>query len=163
MPIITGTKMPAILSANCWTGALLPCASCTMWMILASSVSVPTFSALNRKLPFWLIVPAKTLAFFCLATATGSPLSMLSSTYELPSVTMPSTAIRSPGFTKIMSPGRICSIGTTFSDEGPVITVTVWGCRPMSFLMAEEVFPLAFSSSNRPNRIKAIMTLAASK
>lgn len=33
-------------------GALLPCASCTMWMILASSVSVPTFSALNRKLPF---------------------------------------------------------------------------------------------------------------
>ena len=52
MPIITGTKIPAILSTNCWTGALLPCASCTMWVIFANSVSVPTFSALNRKLPF---------------------------------------------------------------------------------------------------------------
>ena len=29
-----------IRSANCWTGLCCLCASCTMWMILASSVSV---------------------------------------------------------------------------------------------------------------------------
>ena len=161
MPIMVGTNIPAILSTSCCTGALLPCASCTMCIIFASSVSVPTFSALKRKLPFWLMVPAKTLASFCLDTATGSPLSILSSTYEEPSVTMPSTAIRSPGFTSMMSPGRICSIGTMRSPFPT--TVTVLGWSPISFLMAVEVFPFAFSSSRRPSRIKAMMTLAASK
>ena len=33
----------------------------------------------------------------------------------------------------------------------------------MSLRMAVEVLPLALSSKSRPNRIKAMMTLAASK
>src|SRR5690242_580425 len=41
--------------------------------------------------------------------------------------------------------------------------VTVFGCKPISFFMADDVFPLAFSSSNFPNNIKAITTAAASK
>ena len=80
IPIIVGTKTAAIRSTSFWTGALLPCASCTRWMIWANKVSVPTLSAVNRKLPFWLMVPAKTEAPFSFSTGTGSPLSMLSST-----------------------------------------------------------------------------------
>ena len=60
MPIMAGTKIAAILSTSFCTGALLPCASCTIRMICARRVSLPTFSARNRKLPFWLIVPANT-------------------------------------------------------------------------------------------------------
>ncbi len=47
IPITTGTNIPAILSTNFWTGALLPCASCTIFMIWDSKVSPPTFSAVN--------------------------------------------------------------------------------------------------------------------
>ena len=41
--------------------------------------------------------------------------------------------------------------------------LTVLGCKPINFLIAEDVFPLAFSSSNLPNKIKAITTAADSK
>ena len=47
IPMTTGTNMPAILSASFCTGALLPWASCTIFMICASTVSLPVFSALN--------------------------------------------------------------------------------------------------------------------
>ena len=47
MPITTGTKIPAILSTNFCTGALLPCASCTILIIWASIVSFPTLTASN--------------------------------------------------------------------------------------------------------------------
>ncbi len=47
IPITTGTNMPAILSTNFCTGALLPCASCTVLIIWASIVSFPTLTALN--------------------------------------------------------------------------------------------------------------------
>ena len=49
----------------------------------------------------------------------------------------------------------------SFRSENGMVTVA--GCSPISFLMASDVFPLAFSSSNRPSRIKEMMTLAASK
>ena len=80
MPMMTGTNTAAILSTSFCTGALLPCASWTMAIIFERRVSVPTLSARNMKLPFWLIVPANTFAPGCFATGTGSPLSMLSST-----------------------------------------------------------------------------------
>ena len=80
MPITTGTNTAATLSTSCCTGALLPCASCTVRTICASSVAAPTFLARMRKLPFWLMVPASSAAPAPLATGTGSPLSMLSST-----------------------------------------------------------------------------------
>ncbi len=163
IPITVGTKMPAILSTSFCTGALLPCASCTILMMWASMVSLPTFTALNRKLPFWLIVPANTFSFSFFNTGTGSPLNMLSSTYELPDMTMPSTAIFSPGFTSITSPALTSSIAVCFSVPSACTTMTVFGCKPISFLMAEEVLPLALSSSSFPKRMNAIITAAASK
>ena len=159
---MTGTKIPAILSTSFWTGALLPCASCTMRIICASIVSDPVLSVLKRKAPFWLIVPAYTFSPVCLCTATGSPLSILSSTYDSPIVTVPSTAMRSPGLTAMISPIRAFSIGTVRSPDS-VMIVTVLGCSPISFLMAVDVFCLARSSSNLPSRMKAIIILAASK
>ena len=100
----TGTNTAAILSTSFCTGALLPCASCTILMICDRRVSEPTLVALNEKLPFWLMVPANTGSPSFFRTGTGSPLSMLSSTYESPVVTSPSTAICCPGFTKMTSP-----------------------------------------------------------
>lgn len=100
---------------------------------------------------------------FFFNTGTGSPLNMLSSTYELPDMTMPSTAIFSPGFTSITSPALTSSIAVCFSVPSACTTMTVFGCKPISFLMAEEVLPLALSSSSFPKRMNAIITAAASK
>ena len=75
---------------------------------------------------------------------------------------MPSTAMRSPGLTRIVSPFCTAVIGTVRSSESTII-VTVLGCSPINFFMAVEVFCLARSSSNRPNRMNAMITLAASK
>ncbi|MNL21256.1 hypothetical protein D3C87_1425360 [compost metagenome] len=125
-------------------------------------VSPPTFSALNLKLPFWLIVPANTLSPSFLATATGSPVIILSSTNEVPSYTTPSTGIFSPDLTKIWS--AICTSATAISfSPFAVIIITVLGCKPTNFLMADEVLDLALSSSNLPSIIKTIITAAASK
>ena len=64
--MMTGTKMPAIRSTVRCTGALLPCAPCTMRMIWASTVSCPTLSARKRNAPLRFIVPANTAVPFCL-------------------------------------------------------------------------------------------------
>ena len=145
------------------TGALLPCASCTIPIIFDSTVSFPTLAALNVNAPFPLIVPANTSEPFCFPTGIGSPLSIDSSINEEPSITVPSAAILSPGCTTIMSPCLTSSIATARVLPSGCRTVTSAGRNPISFLMAEEVFPFALLSSVRPRRIKAIMTADASK
>ena len=163
MPMMAGTNMAAMRSTNRCTGALLPCASCTMRMMWASTVSAPTFSARKRNEPRWLMVPANTCDPSRLATGTGSPLSMLSSMYELPETMVPSTAIRSPGRTETVCPRCRSSMLISRVSPRSSTMVTVRGCSPMSLRMAVEVLPLALSSKSRPNRIKAMMMLAASK
>ena len=162
MAMIAGTKTAAILSTSFCTGALLPCASCTIAMIFESRVSVTSLSARNLKLPFPLIVPAKTFAPADLAAGTGSPFSVLSSTYDEPSVTVPSAAILSPGRTSTMSPALTSETGIS-TDFPSTITVTVSGWSPMSFLIAPDVLAFARSSISLPARIKAMITLEASK
>ena len=159
----TGTNMPAILSTSFCTGALLPWASRTRRIMCASSVSAPTFSAVKRKLPCWFTVPATTFAPVVFSTGTGSPLIMLSSTNELPDCTVPSTGILSPGRTRIKSPGLTFSKDTIFSRPSPSKTVTLAGCKPISFLMADEVSALARSSSSLPSRMNTMITAADSK
>ena len=51
-PKTTGTKMLDTLSTSRCNGALLPWASCTRWMIWASRVVLPIFSAVISKIPF---------------------------------------------------------------------------------------------------------------
>ncbi|OPX70507.1 MAG: hypothetical protein A4E36_00475 [Methanoregulaceae archaeon PtaB.Bin009] len=63
-----------------WTGGLDACASSTRRMIWASTVSFPTFSALNVKILFVFRVPATTCAPAALRTGIGSPVIIDSST-----------------------------------------------------------------------------------
>ena len=55
-----GTKIPEILSASFWMGALLPCASATSRTIWASVVSCPTLVARMRNAPLRLMVAPNT-------------------------------------------------------------------------------------------------------
>ena len=73
-------------------------------MICASAVSAPTRVARNVKLPVRLSVAAKTSAPVSLATGMLSPVSIDSSTVELPETTTPSVGIFSPGRTMISVP-----------------------------------------------------------
>ena len=57
----------------------------------------------NKRTFFWLMVPASTLSSVFLFNRHGSPLIMLSSTKESPSVSIPSTGICSPGRTTTRS------------------------------------------------------------
>ena len=132
-----------------------------MRMMRASTVSAPTCSARTLKAPRWLIVPERTLSPGRLRTGTGSPLIMLSSTYEAPSSTEPSTGMRSPGRTLMRSPTRIMPMGRSFSPSG-VTMRAVLGCRPISLRMADEVLPFARSSSSFPSRTKAMIMPEAS-
>ena len=74
-----GTKMSAILSTTRCTGAFEPWASCTVRMMPASSVSLPTACALKRSVPCFTIVPANTFSPAFRMAGTGSPVIMLSS------------------------------------------------------------------------------------
>ena len=132
-------------------------------MILASSVSVPVFSAVYLKLPVPLIVPAYTLLPVFFSTGSGSPLNIDSSTYDIPSYRVPSTAILSPGRTISLSPGIIASMLTTVLLPSLSIFTTVFGCSPISFLMADDVLLFALLSSVRPSNMNAMMTAEASK
>ena len=161
MPNTTGTKIPVIRSTMRCTGALLPCASCTIAIMRASTVSLPTCAARMINEPRWLIVPANTLSPFFFSTGTGSPLIILSSTYESPSESWPSTGICSPGRTTTKSPTWSFSI--KISSSTPLRrTRAALGCIPINLRMAVEVFPLARSSINFPVRTKAIITAEAS-
>ena len=160
--ITIGTNTEAILSANFWIGAFEPCASSTYLIICAITVFFPTAVVLNVILPFKLIVPPVTLSFINLSTGMLSPEIIDSSIEEPPSVITPSTGIRSPGRTIIISPSATSSIFISVSLLF-FIKWAVLGWRPISFFIAEVVFDFAPASSRRPIRIKVILTAAVSK
>ncbi len=143
-------------------GALLPCASSTMRMICASIVSFPTRVALKWKLPILLIVAPMTVSPGFFSTGMLSPVIIDSSMVEAPSITMPSTGTFSPGLTITISSANTSSILIAASCPF-LITVAFLGRRPISFLMASEVCPLALASRNRPIRISAMIIDEVSK
>ena len=157
-----GTNHSVIRSTSPWIGSLAPCASSTMRMICASVVSAPTRVARNCRLPAPATVPPVSASPGPLATGTGSPVIMLSSTRAVPSVTSPSTGIRSPGRTRTISPGVMASISTSCGVPSR-ITRAVRDRRPISRSIAAPVRPLARASSQRPSRISTTITAAASK
>ncbi len=81
-------------------GARDRCAVATIWTIWASSVSRPTFSAAMTSPPERFSVPPMARSPGSLVTGMLSPVTMLSSTAERPSVTRPSTGTFSPGRTR---------------------------------------------------------------
>ena len=87
---------------------------------------------------------------------------MDSSTNEWPSVNTPSTAIFSPGLTLKISPRPTSSIAISCSTPSR-ITRAVRGCKPISSLIADEVWPLAFVSNAVPKFMNAKIMTEASK
>ena len=160
-PSTTGTKTRAILSTMRCTGALLPCASCTVFIMRASIVPAPTSAARNRIVPLFTTVPANTLSPAAFLTGTGSPVIMLSSIYASPSFTHPSTGILSPGRTSITSPFSRVDMGTSVVSP-PETSRAVFGCKPISERMAAAVPCFARSSSTRPVSTNVIIITEAS-
>ncbi len=156
MMMTAGTNQAETLSAYLWIGALEACASSTRRIIWDSAVSLPTLSARTLSCPFRLMEPPITVAPAVLSTGMLSPVSMLSSTADSPSMTTPSVAIFSPGRTTKMSPTTTSSTGT--STSSPFFTTrAVLACRSTSLRMASDVRPLAFASRYFPNRIRDII------
>ena len=130
----------------------------TIW---ASTVSGPTRLTRKLKLPLRFIEAPITLSPEALAMGVGSPVSIDSSTQELPSLTTPSVGTFSPGRTCTRSP-------TTTSDTGISTgwpsrsTRAVGGCSCSSLRMASEVWPRARASSKRPSSTSVRITAADS-
>ena len=131
-------------------------------MIRASTVPAPTRVALNASVPVVFRVPPRTRSSARFETGRLSPVIMLSSTPEEPSVTTPSTAIVSPGRTRTTSPTRTSAIGM-FSSVSPRTTRAVRGARLIRRRMASEVWLRARASRNRPSRISVTIAAAVSK
>ncbi len=145
-----------------WMGALVPWACCTNWMIWLRAVSLPTLVARKRKEPVLLMVAPITSSPGPLLTGRDSPVIILSSTEDWPSITTPSTGTFSPGRTMTMSATSTSSIGMSTSSPSRT-TRAVLACRPINLRMASLVCPLARASSTCPNRIRAMMMAEVSK
>ena len=78
--ITAGTNHIVTRSTRVWMGSLAPCADSTIRMICASTVWPPTAVARTVKAPVWLTVPPTTVLPAVLATGTGSPVIIDSST-----------------------------------------------------------------------------------
>jgi hypothetical protein len=85
-------------------------------MMVASAVSLPTLVALNLKLPVLFRVPPITSSPTCFSTGMDSPVIIDSSTALAPAITLPSTAIFSPGRTTTTSSTTTSSTGILRSD-----------------------------------------------
>ena len=161
-PITIGTKMPATVSASFCTGALVACASSTRWTICARAVSVPTRVALTRRFPCWLIVAPKTSSPAPLSTGSDSPVSMLSSSDDVPSTIVPSVGIFSPGRTTMRSP-RCSSATGSMTSESPRRILASFAPSSIRVLIACEARPFALASKNLPRRMKVTIAPAVSK
>ena len=93
----TSTSQNAARSASRCPGALEFWASCTSSTIWARAVSEPTLVARTRSVPVVLIEAPITAEPAVLATGRLSPVTIDSSTSEIPSSTMPSTGTLPPG------------------------------------------------------------------
>ena len=157
-----GTKIDDTRSARPWIGARERRAPATISTICASTVSAPTCVARIESVPFLLIVPPVTRSPAVFSTGTGSPVIMLSSIDERPSITSPSTATLSPGRTRNRSPATMFSSGASYSVPSGSIRRAVLGARSMSARIASPVRSRARNSSTCPTKTSATMTTAAS-
>ena len=162
MQMTAGTKTPATRSASLAMGALEEAASSTRRIIWARVVSSPTRRALKVKEPDLLMAAAATLSPGPFSTGRLSPVRALSSTEERPSVTSPSTGMRSPGRTTTRSPTSTSSTGISTSAPSRR-TVAVLGARSISRVMASLVLPLERVSRNLPRVISVRIMPADSK
>ena len=116
--ITAGTNQPATRSASRWIGARERCAFATMIDDPRQHGVAADFSARMHQPAALVDGAADHASPSAFATGIDSPVTMDSSTKELPSVTTPSTGIFSPGRTRKRSPTAIVSIATSSSPCG---------------------------------------------
>ncbi len=150
------------MSASRCIGAFDPWASSTKRMMLDNMVSRPTLVARKLKLPVALMVAPYTSLPIPLSTKTLSPVSIDSSTADIPSTTSPSTGIFSPGRTRTTSPATRSSIETSTNSSSRE-TRAVLGWRPIKALMALEARLFALASKNLPRSTKPMIAVEVSK
>ena len=126
-------------------------------------VSSPTLVALHLIKPDLLIVEPNTSLSTVTSFGTLSPVSADSSIALLPSITIPSVGILSPGLTTKTSPIVTFEISTTFSVPFASIIVAVFGASFISPFRASVVFPLENDSSILPSVINVRIIAADSK
>ena len=160
--ITVGTNMELTLSTTRCTGALELWARRTEAMMRASSVAAPTRRARTVSDPLLQSVPAVTSEPLVFSTGIGSPESMLSSTAAVPSVTVPSTGMRSPGRTSRRSSGRMSAIGTGREVPSEFSSIASVGCRPIRARNASPVCRLLRASIYLPVSTKAMIMAAPS-
>ena len=78
--ITAGTNHSVTRSTRAWIGSFAPCASSTMRMMRASTVSAPVRVTRTLSAPFPLTVPPTTSAPAARRTGAGSPVIIASST-----------------------------------------------------------------------------------
>ena len=107
-------------------------------------------------------VAAETLSPADLSTGMLSPVSAASFTALLPSTTIPSTGIFSPGLTINISPFFTFSTGT-FNSLPSRIIFAVFGASFIRLFIASVVFPFEWASSIFPTVISVRIIAADSK
>ena len=163
MPSTAGTNTALTWSTSRCTGALAACASSTSRMMCASTLSLPAAVTSISTRPSPLIEPPVSASPVPLATGSGSPVSMASSTCVLPSLTLPSAGTRSPGRTASLSPARSSSTGMSFSWPSQSIRCASSGRSACSARMAAVVWRLARASSHLPSSTSVTTTAELSK
>ena len=157
-----GTKMPETRSAVRWMGAFDPCACATRRTMPARSVSLAAFVASHVRSPSWFTVPAYTGSPGCFATGRDSPVSMLSSTADEPSRTMPSTGTLSPARTATRSPTAMSSTAIS-TVVPPRMTCAARGASRRSPCIAADAPAFARASRSLPSSTSVMTAAAASK
>ena len=125
-------------------------------------VSSPTRVARKRIVPSTFSVPEVTGSPTLLSTGMDSPVTADSSMLVAPSVTLPSTGMRAPGRTAMISPTASAETGTTCSVP-PRTTVASAGASAMSALSAPVVCPFARASRYLPTVMSVPIMPADSK
>ena len=157
-----GTNTAETLSAILAMGAFVAAASATILIICERVVSSPTLEASHLMKPERLTVPAEMKLPSCLSTGRLSPVSADSSTALVPSMTVPSTGMLSPGRTTKISPFCTLSTGTDCSLPSLII-FAVLGASSISPLSASVVLPFERDSSILPTVIRVRIIAADSK
>ena len=162
----TGTKTPEIRSASRWTSVLPCCASSTSRASCASRVSRPTRVARTTRRPPALTVAPVTSSPGPTSTGTDSPVSIETSTAEVPRSTTPSVATFSPGRTTNTSPTASRSTGTRDSTEPSTPSGSSATSRAPRSISARSAAParrLDRRSNHRPASRNVVTPVAVSR
>ena len=129
----------------------------------ASTVSLPVADTRIVTRPSPLMLPPVSLSLADFSTGSGSPESIDSSTWVLPSSSAPSAGKRSPGRTTSVSPTMSSATGTSDSSPARFNTWATSGRNACRARIAAVVCRLARASNHLPSSTSVTTTAEPSK